>query len=472
VNPVADRVVAPAAALPIELACAGCGYVIPASQLALRCPAAKPGDDIDHVLQRRLDIIRLAWPQAEERNPFVRYRGLSHAYHRARAAGWTDAAIRTEIERLDDAVARVDGRGFVATPFGPAPQLAEAAGSEEPDSVWVKDETGNVAGSHKARHLFGTLLALRLSGEDDGRRPLAIASCGNAALAAAVVARAADRELLVFVPTDAQPAVLSRLSSLGALVTICERRRGEAGDPAMLRMREALATGAVPFTCQGNENALAIEGGLSLGYEMVDVLRAGAGRLDHLFIQVGGGALASSVTQALTEAHALGALRQLPRIHAVQTRNAHPLARAYERVQSRLLDRLGRAGPSAPGVRAAVAGGLADEELAWAAHHRSAFMWPWAPQPQSVATGILDDETYDWLAVVRGMLATGGRPVLVDDDALLEANRLAMATTGIDVDTTGSAGLAGLLQLRHSGEIRNDETCAVLFTGIRHGGTR
>ena len=43
--------------------------------------------------------------------------------------------------------------------------------------------------------------------------------------------------------------------------------------------------------------------------------------------------------------------------------------------------------------------------LAWAARHRSAFMWPWETEPHSVADGILDDETYDWLAVVRGMLA-------------------------------------------------------------------
>ena len=69
--------------------------------------------------------------------------------------------------------------------------------------MWVKDETGNVAGSHKARHLFGILLELRVAealGHGDPASPLAIASCGNAAYAAAVVARAAGRELRVFVP--------------------------------------------------------------------------------------------------------------------------------------------------------------------------------------------------------------------------------------------------------------------------------
>ena len=79
-------------------------------------------------------------------------------------------------------------------------------------------------------------------------------------------------------------------------------------------------------------------------------------------------------------------------------------------------------------------------------------MWPWEEEPRSIAHGILDDETYDWVAVVRGMLETGGSPVVVDEPTLEEANALARETTGIDVDHTGSSGLAGLLHLaRHGG---------------------
>jgi threonine synthase len=93
-------------------------------------------------------------------------------------------------------------------------------------------------------------------------------------------------------------------------------------------------------------------------------------------------------------------------------------------------------------------------------------MWPWEDEPRSVAHGILDDETYDWRAVVEGMLATGGRPLVVDEDLLARANALARRSTGIDVDHTGSAGLAGLLALRSAGEVRDDERVAVLFTGV------
>lgn len=85
-----------------------------------------------------------------------------------------------------------------------------------------------------------------------------------------------------------------------------------------------------------------------------------------------------------------------------------------------------------------------------AAAHRSAFMRAWGKAPASVAVGILDDETYDWRAVVEGMLTTSGRPLVVSEDLLVEANRLAVSVTGIQVDPTGSAGLAGLLEMRRS----------------------
>jgi threonine synthase len=57
------------------------------------------------------------------------------------------------------------------------------------------------------------------------------ASCGNAALAASVVARAQDRRLRVFIPTDAPPSVVERLTQLGAATVVCPRLPGEHGDP-------------------------------------------------------------------------------------------------------------------------------------------------------------------------------------------------------------------------------------------------
>jgi threonine synthase len=438
---------------PIAYACAGCGWrPAPGERLPLRCPRARSGDDIDHVLGREIDTARLSFPTGHDTNPFVRYRTLLHGYHQARAAGWSDADVVARIRGLDDAVREVDGGGFRVTPFGPAPGLAAEIGLSPSGSIRVKDETGNVSGSHKARHLFGTLLELELSGASERDRPLAIASCGNAALAAAVVARAAGRRPQVFIPAGADPAVVERLSELRAEIEVCERRRGAAGDPTYARLLRAIGDGAIPFTCQGNLNAFAIEGGMTLGWELASELAADGRPLDHLVIQVGGGALASAVMQALDEARRLGALPGLPRMHTVQTRAGFPLARAHAGVAS-------EAGSTAAPLAIEAA-------VRRAARHRSAYMWPWETEPHSIATGILDDETYDWLAVVRGMLRTHGVPVVVDEPTLQTANEIARRT-GINVDHTGSAGLAGVLELIRLGEIGPDESVAVIFTGVR-----
>ncbi len=431
-----------------RLVCAACGAQPAATDpYPFRCPNGRRDDDVDHVLRRRLDLSSLRFPVDDpEPNPFLRYRTLLHAHHVAAAGGLGDDGFCALVRELDRDVAAVAGHGFVATPFARADELSDRLDFSATGGVWVKDETGNVSGSHKARHLFGVLLYLavaeRLGLVDRARRPdLAIASCGNAALAAAVVAAAGDRVLRVFVPVDADPIVVGRLEELGAHLTTCPRDGDVSGDPTYRRLLETLAEGALPFTCQGNLNGLTVEGGATLGWELVS---AGV-PLDRLVVQVGGGALASACIQAFAEAVELGGTRASPRIDTVQTEGAWPLKRAFDAVVAR--------------------GGDA-EALAYAARHRSEFMRPWETEPRSVASGILDDETYDWLAVVEGMLATGGAPVVVDERTLSDANELAREATGIDVDHTGSSGLAGLLALRAAGAVRADECVGVLFTGV------
>jgi len=441
-----------------RLVCWGCGAVPePLDAYPFRCPDAGVGD-VDHVLERVLDLERVRFPDGGPgaTSPFVHYRRLLHSHHRAIAAGVSDAEVAELITRLDDAVATVEGSGFRATPCGRNAVLSDRLGFGADGGVWVKDETGNVSGSHKGRHLMGVLLHLevaeRLGLADPGARPdLAIASCGNAALAAAVVARAAGRRLRVFVPVDADPVVLGDLRELGADVETCAREPGTPGDPAYARLRVALAAGAIPFTCQGNENGLVIEGGETLAWELASDLQGAGIRLDHLVVQVGGGALASACIQGFDEAVRLGALDRGPTIHTAQTTGGHPLERAHARVRAGL-----GPSPTTAEIRAA---------LHEAATHRSRFMWPWEGEPRSIATGILDDETYDWRAVVAGMLTTGGRPLVVTEERLARAHDLGHAA-GYAVDPTGSAGLAGLLDLVADGDVGPHDRVGVLFTGV------
>ena len=102
-----------------------------------------------------------------------------------------------------------------------------------------------------------------------------------------------------------------------------------------------------------------------------------------------------------------------------------------------------------------------------AVRRRSQVMLPWTPAPSGLAEGLLDDETYDWAALVRGMLESGGRPLVVSDEELRRAGGLAQEHTGIEVDASGAAGLAGWARLCQEGVIGADERSLVLFTGAR-----
>jgi threonine synthase len=475
--------------LPSTLVCQGCGHSVPPDEpYPFRCPNADQDEDIDHVLRRVLDISRLESPEAlsrpflsDLRSPFLRFGRLLHSYQTAHQKGLDDTSFAKLVTRIDAAVEATEGRGFRVTPFAPADKLAQAL-DLRPGALWVKDETGNVSGSHKARHLMGLMLWMEMGRQIwpeslESTPRLAIASCGNAALGAAVVARAMDYPLDVYVPTWADAAVTERLAELGATLVPCSREGSMTGDPCYHRFKEAVAEGALPFTCQGTENGLVIEGGKTLVWEMVSTLMLEERQLDHLCIQVGGGALASACIQGLLEARTFGALDRLPAIHTVQTSGAHPLHRSWEALIERVLVRhqretrempphLGEDAERAEFVRDRVSPELLQGELHYAATHRSEFMWPWEEEPASIATGILDDETYDWLAVVEGMLLTGGIPLVVDEQTLTQAHTLAREHTSISADPSGTSGLAGLLELQSRGEVQPEETIAVLLTGV------
>jgi threonine synthase len=426
--------------------CHGCGAVVDiARRLPFACPnAGTAGDDVDHLLVAAADGQGLV--VGHEANPFLRYRRWLTPYRLARAAGLPDDAWAELVGELDSALLAVDGRGFRVTPMTRQPALAKALGLRR--DLWVKDETGNVSGSHKARHLMGVMLYLRVlesAGLPAARglrtRRLAIASCGNAALAAAAIARAAEWPLDVFIPADAESEVVRRLRDLGAAVSVSERRSGEAGDPCVRDVRRAVGSGAIPFGVQGPDNGLAVEGARTLAFEMAEQLGAEGAVIDAMFVQVGGGALASALGQGFAMAVAAGLLRRRPRLVAVQTTGCAPLARAWRR--------------------------LAGVDLNEAARRRSRFMWPWEGVPASLARGILDDETYDWWEVAKAMRDADGAPVVVDEDAVGRGRRLAHAHTGILVSATGAAGLAGVLTAAGP-----DESLAVVFSGAerRAGG--
>ena len=159
---------------------------------------------------------------------------------------------------------------------------------------WVKDETGNVGGSHKGRHLVTILLHLRAAeslGLADGR--VARWPSPRAATRRSPPPRwpaAPTGRSRCSCPSGPARTVLAQLECLGASRhPLPPPGRRPARRSAVLRFREAVAGGAVPFSVQGPENALCLDGGRTLGWELADA----AADLDRVVVQVGGGALAT-----------------------------------------------------------------------------------------------------------------------------------------------------------------------------------
>ena len=407
-----------------------------------------------------------------KQHPFILYRDSLTAFRRWREHGRDAAAFDALVLELDAAVVEIDGGGMIHTPM----VELRAAGKVSSARVFAKVEAQSVSGSHKSRHVFGLMLDLLVQeqvGELTERRPLAIASCGNAALAAAVVAAAVKWPINVYVPANAPQSTLNRLTELGAKVVVARRKASEIGDPTVLRFREDVASGAIPFCCQGTEAPGTFDGGVVLGHEIVADLEHRQIEVDHVFIQVGGVALMSAVWRGMS-AGCSDLKRRRPRFHSVQTLGGYPLVRGWRIAIDDVAARLGTGmgGAVEPRVAVEIASGPSAAEARAAAYRRmdeepECYMWAWHNVPKSIASGILDDETYDFVDCVKAMIDTGGVALAVAEQTLRDARDLTEDEVETPISYTGAAGLAGLLAAHELGIVRAGDKALVILSGVR-----
>lgn len=485
----------------MHLTCPACRRDYELGRLLFACPAVRAGRE--HILRKSIqgdealiNQVLSAWQDGNGRS-FEIFRRLNVGHFLL-----GEQRYLSLLDRLSDRLRQLEGKDFFVTALFDARRLSLAL--ERTARIWVKNDSRNITGSHKGRHLMGSLLyleALRTLENRNVKKVLAVYSCGNAALAASAVARAGGYELHAFVPEDVDPAVADMLQQRNAIVERIARTTTGAGDPCYLAFREAIShNGWLPFACAGNENWSNIEGGSTLGWELMLQLAESRATVSAILVQVGGGAMARAVAQALEEGRQLGILRQLPQIYACQPEGGFPFVRAYLLVlqdiagqcnlafdlqYDRTADpakelknmlRFCRIGSdqirhvadfvrnhfNSPQIRA-VLDRLPEQP--------ARYMWAWdGGTPHSLAHGILDDVTYDWYYLLLAVLKSGGTAEILREDTLRLAHGLAFEHTGIPVCATGSAGLAGLIQLQAAGFIDRREEVALFFTGIDRSG--
>ncbi|AOO80832.1 hypothetical protein BHK69_10495 [Bosea vaviloviae] len=173
----------------------------------------------------------------------------------------------------------------------------------------VKVESLQLGGSFKVRGCFNKLMGMS---EAELARGVVTVSGGNHAIAVSMVASAMGARALVLMPKDVAPLNIALTRSAGGEVELCEdaiEAFGKAADYAAQGM-----TNIHSF-----DDPAIIAGHGSLGLELAS---DASGRLDHVFISIGGGGFSAGVGAALK------GLDPAVRIHGVETEGATTMTQA------------------------------------------------------------------------------------------------------------------------------------------------
>lgn len=493
----------------MRLFCPVCNKEYPLETQALYCPESSENavhplvklEDTDELARVFPSILTKRWNDGKL--SFSVFREFMASYQLAnehgKATWWLERVLA-----LSNACERLMGRGFVRTPEIQADDLACAVDLPK-GTLFVKNETLQLTESHKSRHAVGTVMyleTLRETAEDSDEKPvLAAAGDANALIGAAAIAGAAGYQLFAFVPEGTDDEEIALLTNLGTNVvkTACEEEGKEAKNAAcILRYREALKKfGWQPFTPYGRDMWFAVEGAETLAYEFIFNQYLLDAALDVMVLQAGGGGLANAFISGTQICKRLGVIRKLPRFYACQTTACYPLAQSYFAVlrelgresvvtlspelsmalesefdaKALMENHLGQIKMTAnliaemyPKIREDIEAVFVD-----IGKRRNEFFKRWEkPVPETFGGEIVNLAPVDGLEVIRGLIESGGLPLIVDEESLEKAQEQALKHTNTDLTLTGSSGLAGLRTLLKHNMIQKGERCGLIFTGAKH----
>lgn len=315
---------------------------------------------------------------------------------------------------LPDAAAQVTlGEG--GTPLLP---LAAAALETGAAQVLLKYEAVNPTHSFKDR---ANAVAVSMA-RHFGFRKVICTSTGNHGVALAAYAARAGMRCLVLLPPGAPPAAASEIGFYGGDAVTVD------GDvvPLMGRLwrdhgwyvsqRNAAGVDGRVFG-----NPFGMEGYKTMAYEIFQQL--GGRAPDRVLVPVGGGDGAWGVYKGFDELVRLGLAVSLPRITVCQSSAGAPLVNAYRRHLARVAT---------------------------------------VPASSTIAFSIVDRHSGDH--ALWAIQRSGGQAVEVDDDALRNAEAM-LGRTGICVEPSSAASLAGLRRLAWGGDRFDGETVVLIGTG-------
>jgi len=284
--------------------------------------------------------------------------------------------------------------------------------------LWIKDDTCNPSGSFKDRASWLVAAFAR----QHGVKEIVLASTGNAASSMAAVGAAAGLHVKVFLPARAPAAKRIQVLQYGAELVAVDGTYDQAFD---LSLDYSRRSGSMSRNTA--YNPLTIEGKKTVAFEIVaDLLAAGAGAPDHVFVPVGDGVILAGVYRGFENLIRLGRLAKMPTVWACQAEGSSAIARAL----------------NSPDADDPFGDPVASTTLA-----------------DSISVDVPRNGAHA-LAKLRKY---AGRAVVVSDQEILAAQRKLASTSGLFAEPSSSAAFAGWLKARAT--LAADQTCVLLITG-------
>jgi threonine synthase len=253
-----------------------------------------------------------------------------------------------------------------------------------------------------------------------GAGALVVPTAGNAGVALAAYAARAGVRARVYAPRTTPPTILSQIRSFGGELELVD---GHIGDCGRAARAHAEVSGAVDVSTL--REPYRIEGKKTLGLEIAE--QFGWTFPDALVYPTGGGTGLIGMWKAFGELAAAGWVRgRLPRLYSIQASGCAPVVHAFQ--------------------------ASADQCVPW-------------PDPRTVAAGLRVPSPFGDRLILAALRESGGGAVAVTDEALLACGRELQEGEGVDASPEGWAALAGAIELRRTGRLKEGDRVVFFNTG-------
>jgi threonine synthase len=397
------------------------------SLVCRRCGARHPPDSVEYTCPEHdgvAGVLDVTYDEAAMRSAFAPSDGPVDSL-------WDYEAL-LPIDTSEPVVLGAGGTDLLA-----APRLGEALGVD----AYVKDEGANPTGSNKDRGSAVVATRARNRGHD----VVTCASTGNAAASLAGYAARAGLACRIFVPADVPEAKAVQPQVYGADVLAVEGSYEDAYDLCRTVSRERGW-----YNRSAAINPYAVEGNRTLGFEIAEQTDATP---DWVVLPMGNGCTLAGAWKGLRQFADLGLADGTPRMLGVQAAGATAIHDQFHRERANEEGAPAADGAGRPATEPAdrdEGGGPADRDRGVTG---------------TAADSIDVTGPHNAGKACEALHESGGDAVVVDDDAILDAQRLLGETEGLFAEPASAAAVAGLRRARERGIVADGDTVVVVATG-------